>query len=433
MHQTKNVSRRNFFQQMAGSAAAVIAGLSMVESTFAEVLETIKKLDPPDGEAWHFDGGYWAKVREQFMLEEGFGYLNNGTLGPTPTPVYEAMVEHWRLMAINPHENSQILQDRQENLRFKAAQFLDVSPDEVAITRNTTEGNTILCHGLDDLKQGDEILISAFEHNSCKQTWLREAKRRGYQVKEVSYNNPPNGPDEILNAFDEAITSRTRIIHIANPTGGYGCIQPVKELAELAHSKNILFFIDGAHAPGMFRFSLREWDVDAFACNAHKWLCGPAGSGLLYVRQNLQDRIWPNISILARNPGGARKYSYSVGRRPWPAVAALSNTLDFHLAIGRERTERRLRALGSYLREEAAKIAKVEVYTSNDPKLSAGISRIGIEGVSGRKLAQYLRQRYDVYIPGGSTSVRFSSNYYNTFEQVDRVLQGLKELALGAA
>ena len=83
------------------------------------------------------------------MLEKDFAYMNNGTLGPTPRPVYEAMIEYWRLMAVNPHENSQIFQDRVDQIRTKVAGFLGVSADEIAITRNTTEGNTTLCRGLD--------------------------------------------------------------------------------------------------------------------------------------------------------------------------------------------------------------------------------------------------------------------------------------------
>jgi len=123
--------------------------LPQVKEMFAQSLGEVRQA----GEAWREngkrDGGYWAKVRNQFMLEKDFAYMNNGTLGPTPRPVYEAMIEYWRLMAVNPHENSQIFQDRVDQIRTKVAGFLGVSADEIAITRNTTEGNTTLCRGLD--------------------------------------------------------------------------------------------------------------------------------------------------------------------------------------------------------------------------------------------------------------------------------------------
>ncbi len=416
-------SRRRWLQRLAGSSAAAAATLTQVKQSFAAALQAVA---PPEG--WRNDDGYWEKVRHQFMLEPGFAYLNTGTLGPTPRPVYEALTEYWRLMAVNPNENSNIFQERQERIRMKAASFLGAGVEEVAITRNTTEGNTVLCQGL-DLKQGDEILHTAFEHGSLRQTWARQARRFGLVVKEVRFPAPPTKA-QILTAFEAAITPRTRVIHFANPLGGSGTFMPVKELAQLAHSKNILCFVDGAHCIGMVQFNVASWDIDGFACNAHKWLCGPAGAGLLYVKQSVQDRIWPVVAIGPQK--GARKYD-QLSRRPWPCVAALEDTLDFQLAIGRARLEQRTRALGSYLRAKAAEIPKVKVYTPADPSMSCGSTSLGIEGVSGQVLKEYLRQKYDAYIPSGGTAVRISTHYFNTFEQVDRVLKALRELSTGRA
>jgi selenocysteine lyase/cysteine desulfurase len=426
-----HVSRRSFFHKFAVGSALAVTTLGQVKDIFAQALHEVREAADASGQDRHRDGGFWAKVRKQFMLEKDFTYMNTGTLGPTPKPVYEAMIEYWRLMAVNPNENSQIFQDRVDKIRIKAADFLGVSHDEIAITRNTTEGNTTLCHGL-DLKQGDEILISAFEHASNRETWRRQAKRFGLVVQEVQFPIPPQSPDVILKAFEHAVTSRTRVIHVANPLPGTGCFLPVKELAQLARSKNILCFVDGAHSIGMVQFSLKDWGVDGYACNAHKWLTGPAGSGILFIKENIQDRIWPNIGLWRDPPKGARKYE-AFGRRPWPVVAALEDTLDFQNALGRHRIEQRTRELGMYLRNKAAQIPGVRVDTPTNPVMSAGISSIGIEKVSGQKLKEYLRQKYDTYVPGGGDRIRFSTHYYNTFEQIDRVLQALKDLATGVA
>ena len=423
------VSRRSFFNGvLKGSALA--GTLTEVKSAFAQ---SIHKLNGESGKnhgGWETDDGYWEKVRKQFMLEEGFAYLNTGTLGPTPRVVVTAMNEYWRLMAVNPNENSLIFQDRQEQIRIKAAAFVGVTPDEIAITRNTTEGTTILTHGL-DLKPGDEVLITKYEHNSLRETRHRHAKRFGYVVKEVEFPMPPTN-QQIISAFEAAITPRTRVLHFANPLGGYGCFTPAKQLAALAHSKNILCFIDGAHCPGMVQLNISDWGVDGFACNSHKWLCGAAGAGLLYVKRDLQDRIWPNISIAHGDPKGARKYD-DLSRRPWPVVAAFEDILDFHLAIGRARLEQRTRALGSYLRRNAAEIPKVKILTPMDPTMSCGSTTLGIEGVPGGKLREYLRQKYDAYVPSGRDTLRISTNFFNTFEQCDRVLKALKELSTGVA
>ena len=430
-------SRRGFFQKFLGGSAAT-ASLLQVRAAFAQSIGKLHQDATPWREDWQYDGGYWQKVREKFLLEKGFTYMNNGTLGPTPRPVYEAMVEYWRLMAVNPHENSEIFQRGVEQTRAKAAEFLGVTADEIAITRNTTEGNTILCQGL-DLKPGDEVLLTAYEHSSNRETWRRQAKRYGLVVKQVKFPIPPDNPSLILDAFEDAITPRTRVMHFANPLGSTGCFMPVKQLAEMAHRRNILCFVDGAHSIGHVVFSLKDWDVDGFACNAHKWLTGPAGSGILYVKEDVQDRVWPNISLVPwdRPPKGARKYSLSVGRRPWPVVAALEDTLDFQNALGRSRIEQRTRGLGTYLRRKAADIPGVRLYTPSDPSMSAGITNLGVENVPGRRLKEYLRQKYDIYVPGGSSrpgaAVRISTHYYNTFEQVDKVLKALSELSSGAA
>lgn len=425
-----DLSRRDFLGRFAGGSAAAMMTMGQAKMLFAQALHAVRPAAGVEHD-WSADGGYWEKVRKQFMLEEGFAYLNTGTLGPTPRPVWEVMNEYWRLMAMNPHEKSLIFQDHVEQIRVKVANFLGATPDEIAITRNTTEGNTILCHGL-DLKPGDEILITAYEHASNRETQLRHAKRHGLIVTEVQFPMPPRSPQVILDAFAAVITPRTRVIHLANPLGGYGCFTPVKQLAEMAHAKNILCFVDGAHATGMVHFNLKEWNVDGFACNSHKWLCGPAGAGVLYVKREVQERVSPVIAIWRNEPTGARKYD-ELSRRPWPTVMTFEDIIDFHTAIGAARIEQRTRALGTYLRSQAAEIPKVKVYTPSDPEMSCGSTTVGIEGVSGARLKEYLRQKYDAYVPGGTDRVRISTHYFNTFEQVDRVLAALRDLSSGAA
>ena len=183
--------------------------------------------------------------------------------------------------------------------------------------------------------------------------------------------------------------------------------------------------------------------MDTYATTCHKWLCSPAGTGLLYVRREVQERIWPNI--VTENWWSfkdARKYEH-VSRRPWPVVAALEDAIDFQNAIGRDRIESRIRALSSHFRSRAAEIPHVKLYTSNDPRLSGAMTSLGMDNVAPVKLREYLRQRYDVYTaerskgvkypadPHGVEGIRVSLHYYNTFEQVERVLQGLRELSSG--
>ena len=423
-------SRRRFIAR----SGAAFASLAAAKAAFAQTVKQVA--------AWNTDDGYWGKLRNKFLLEKGLGYLNNGTVGPTPVPVYENLVTYWRLMAENPNENSAVLQGRMDAIRTKAAQFLGASPDEIAILRNCTEGNSLVAQGI-DLKAGDEVLIGYLEHDSNRQPWLLKAKRHGIIVKEVPIRTPPKSPEEILSAFESAITPRTRAIaatHCDTVTGTYA---PIKEIAALAHSKGLLCFADGAQVPGMVPVNVRDLGVDTYATTSHKWLCSPAGTGLLYVRNEVQDRIWPNV--VTENWStvkGARKYE-QVSRRPWPVVAALEDTIDFHNAIGRARIEQRVRALSTYLRAQAAEIPHVHLYTSNDPRLSGAMTSLGMDNVPPQRLREYLRQRFDIYTaerakgsrypadPHGVDGIRISTHFYNTFEQVERVLHGLRELSNG--
>ena len=439
MHNIDDYSRRGFLGKLRGTAAGGLT-LAAAKAAFAQSMNQISELT----KAWDADEGYWAKIRERFLLEKDFGYLNNGTVGPTPRPVYDNMVQYWQMMAENPNENSAILQERVDAIREKASAFLGATPAEVAILRNATEGNNLVCQGI-DLKAGDEVLIGYLEHDSNRQPWQVKAKRHGIVVKEVPIGTPAKSPEEIRNAFEAAITPRTRVISVAHCDTVTGTFSPIREIAALAHSKNILCFADGAQALGMVQLNVKDLGVDTYATTCHKWLCSPAGAGLLYVRKELQERIWPNI--VTENWWtftDARKYEH-ISRRPWPVVAALEDALDFQLAVGRARIERRMRSLASYFRSHAAEIPGVHLYTSNAPKLSGGLTSLSVENVAPEKLREYLRQRYDLYTaarskgmrypadPHGVTGIRISTHYYNTFEQVDRALQGLRDLAQGKA
>ena len=433
-------SRRQFLNRIVGGAAITTLTFDGVKAAFAQSLQPIAEASND----WRMDEGYWEKIRQQFLLDEGFAYLNNGTVGPTPGPVYSAMVRYWRMMAENPNENSAILQGRMRMIREKVARFVGADPDEIAILRNTTEGNSLVCQGI-DLKQGDEVLIGYLEHESVRQPWQLRARRHGVVIKEVAIGTPPKSPEEILNAFADAITPRTKLIHVAQSDTVIGAYTPVKELAKLAHSKGLLCFVDGAQVLGMFPVNVHDLGVDTYSATAHKWLDAPAGSALLYVRRESQDRIWPNI--VTENwytYKDARKYE-CLSRRPWPVVAALEDAIDFQLAITPRRIEQRVRSLASHLRIRAAEIPHVKIYSSNDPRLSGGITSLGLDNVPPARMIEYLRQRFDVYVaarargnrypadPHGVDGIRVSTHYYNTFEQVDRVLQALKDLSSGKA
>lgn len=430
----EGLSRRSFLRRVPGLGAAGLTAAGVQAAAAREV-------EKP--RVWKIDAGYWERVRRDFHLEKGFGYLNTGTLGATPAPVLKAMQQYWRLMAENPNENSAVLQGRQESIRAKLAQFIGADAAEVAIVRNASEANSLVCQGI-DLARGDEVLLGTLEHDSVRQPWALKAKRHGVVVKDVPIGTPAASPHAIVEAFERAITPRTKLINVAHCDTVTGTITPLKELAALARRRGLLICADGAQMLGAMRVNVHDLGVDTYAATCHKWLASPAGTGVLYVRKDVQERIWP--SVVTENwwtYSDARKYD-RLSRRPWPVVAALEHALDFQLALGPARIEQRINELGRYFRAEAARIPHVVLYTPQAPDMSAGITSLGLDNVAPERAREYLRLRYDVYTaarakgerypadPYGVSGFRVSTHYYNTYEEVDRVLAGLRTLANGA-
>jgi selenocysteine lyase/cysteine desulfurase len=187
----------------------------------------------PQGRGDASDEDFWTEVRSRFPISRERGvYLNTGTLGPTPYPVLEATVDHLRATAgvFRPTEYSL------EKLRKTAAGFLGATPHEIVITRNATEAMNFVANGL-ELAAGDEILTSDHEHIGGLCCWQLAAKRHGLTLTVVPLPVPPREPGEIVDAFERAITPRTRVVSLSHVTFTTGLRTPVEEIARLCRER----------------------------------------------------------------------------------------------------------------------------------------------------------------------------------------------------
>ena len=237
------VSRRHFLHTVAaGSAGALAAGrIANAETVPGGGIEAIRAAQAGDVS----DAEFWATVRREFLISDELAYMNAGTLGPMPKPVYYAVVDSYRALAADPGRANTRHHGAQEDVRAKMAAFVNADPTEIALTRNTTEGMSFIVNGL-DLAAGDEVLLSFHEHPGGLQPWKLKAKRTGVVVKELPFPIPTRDPSDIVNLFADAITPRTRVISVSHVTFPTGCMLPVRELADLARSRGILTLIDGA-------------------------------------------------------------------------------------------------------------------------------------------------------------------------------------------
>ena len=426
----KGYSRRDFVKYLFAGSALTLSALNKLN---ASIYQSITSLNEKYIEDESPDGVYWDALSKHFLFQDGLIMMNNGTVGPMPKPVFHTLMKYFRVQVTNPFDVYAFIPRKKEEVRTKLAEFIHASPDEVAITRNTTEGMNFVANGL-DMEEGDEVLLSSMEHPGGIHPWRLKEKRYGIKIIEVPIGLPPKSVDEIVSAFEKAITPRTKVISISHTVFISGLIAPLKELSQMAHEKDVLVLADSAHGVGMLDLDMRRLGIDFFASSPYKWLGAPTGRGLLYVRKEAQDRLWPTIASSGwdRYPD-ARKFE-TLGQRADALTFALGEAIDFQNAIGRERIERRIKTLAGYLKRELKKIPGVKLHTSEDPYLSGGLTAFSVEDIEPEKIVNYMREKYNIVVrtignkTQGTYGVRVSTHVYVSLKHIDMFLEGIRHL-----
>jgi len=421
------LNRRNFMRRLTGNLAAApsLAALASVRAraSMANVEQA--------GTAAASEEDFWTKVRAEFLLDPHVAYLNNGTLGPTPRPVLYTLIERYQKMAMNTGPENSLESQLAEDVRKKAAAFINANVDEIALTHNTTEGMSFVANGL-DLKAGDEILLTFHEHPGGLQPWRLKAKRHGVVLKELKFPLPLTETAAALNLFSDAITPRTKVISFSHTTYQTGTMMPAKQICALARSKGIPSLVDAAHPLGQMQIDMKDIGADYYCMSPHKWLDAPTGTGLMYMRRESQDRVWPTMGTSGWDDpkrGAARFDRHS--QRAWPLVLAFGAAMDFQNAIGRERIEKRARMLHSRLREKVAALPGVTIYTSPHAELSCALLTFSLANINNQDIVDTLLARHGTYvrtIQYDLNAVRVSTHHYNTERQVDRLVEGLQDI-----
>lgn len=422
------IDRRGFVRSvLAGSAAAVAATQPRTVAPALSAQEAFQ-----DGES------YWTHLRWQFLIPEDQAYFNTGTLGASPRAVVDAVADHlryveeslalWDYSTDRPERLAGYRPER--GLRQKLADYIHADLDEVGLTVNATMAMNTVANGL-DLKPGDEVLITDKEHPGGRTGWDLKQKRYGIVVREVAVPTTVQGPDEIVRAFEAAITPRTRVMAVPHIISGPGIILPVKRLCALARAHGIFTSVDGAQAVGHLHVDVRDLGCDAYFSSPHKWMLAPKGNGFLYIRRDAQERVWTLLASSQWNnykDGMFRLMQW--GTLNQSLLRGLEAAVDFMNAIGRDRVEARVRVLGSSLRKGLSGIAGVAVVTPMHPELSAGITHWGVEGLSGRQLQDELWTRRKIRVrAGGEKVVRQSTHIYNSLAEIDATIAIAKVLA----
>ncbi len=371
------------------------------------------------------DEDFWAEVALAFTVDRSMINLNNGGVSPAPAAVQEAMKRHLDFSNSTPPSVAlwEILEPRRESVRQQVARHWDVSPDEIAFTRNASESLQICQFGL-HLAPGDEVLTTDQDYPRMLSTFRQRARREGIVLQQLALPVPCEDEDQIVRLFEQNITPRTRLILMCHMINLTGQILPVRRVVAMARRHDIPVIVDGAHALAHFPFTLAELECDYYGTSLHKWLFAPHGTGLLYVRADRIENLWPLMAADATLDGDIRKFE-QIGTHPAANTLAIAEAMTFHRSLGDERKAARLR----YLRDRwALRLTsysdQVRLHTSLRPAFSCGIATVQIEGTDSGDLAAWLRRRHGIVVTPirheQFEGIRVSPSVYTTPEEVDR-------------
>src|SRR5208337_2599323 len=423
------IDRRHFLSAAAAGFALSSSCFSLRGSLFAQ-LETV----PPLPGRSLFDkneDAYWADLRKQFLIPEDEIYLNNGTVGSSPAPVLRAVFDAYstteKMDQQDPEDYPIWGYAAWNEFRDPLSEFVGCHRDEIALLRNATEANSYIANGI-DLKAGDEVLMTDQEHPGGEHPWNLKAKRYGIVVKRVTLPRPVKDAAQVLNLFNDAITPRTRVIFFSHITTFSGVVLPAKELSALARSKGILSAVDGAHVPGMMRLNLSEIGCDMYSSSPHKWLQAPKGSGFLYVRDEVIDRLWNTIATEGWDDVKIRAERFQrIGSSNVPALWGLRASIQLANEIGMDRIERRHRQLCDYILAAMVKRG-AQSWTSPDPSMRCAIATVNVPPIVRMDLETWLWKEKKIRIRGAEPNkLRLSTPYYLSMQNIDRFLDAFDE------
>ena len=427
------LSRRSVLR-LAGSAAG--AAFAVRNYGIDEVAAATAAVESRSPEEVAADETYWREIQFAFTLDRSLINLNNGNSCPSPTVVHEAYKRYLDSSNQAPVYHRGLIERNIETARRRLAAEFGADPEEIAITRNASESLQIAQNGL-DFKPGDEIITTEQDYGRMLTTWDQRARRDKIKVTRLDFPCPTTQAD-LLQRFEKAITSQTRVLHFCHITNQSGQLFPVRDLSRLARQRGITTIVDGAHAMGHFPFKLRDLEMDFYGVSLHKWLLAPTGTGLLYVRKDRIASTWPLQAAPERRDNDIRKFE-EIGTSPAATKAAINEAIAFQQAIGIERKAARLRYLTLRWANELKKNPRIKLHSSLEPGQTWGLAVVSINGVDSNKLVTHLWDKYRIVIvsvghdnektPSLSYhGLRVTPNIYTPLEEVDTFVEAMQNV-----
>lgn len=422
------LDRRQFMavvSQPLGAAAA----LAFLHPRRALAIAEVANRYPGSAEEVAGDETFWAEIQRAFVVDRTVVNLNNGGVSPSPAAVQEAQRRYQEYSNAAPaYTMWRVLEPQRETVRENLARFFGCDAEEVALTRNTSEGLETCQFGF-DLKAGDEVLTSNQDYPRMITTFKQRERREGIVLKQISLPTPAEDPDQVVRAFEAAITPKTRLILVSHMIFLTGQVLPVRQVVAMGRRRGIPVLVDGAHTFAHLAFTQADLDCDYYATSLHKWLFAPHGTGMLYVRREKIRGLWPLMAAPPELDGNIRKFE-EIGTHPAAPYLAIGEALAFTTGIGPRRKEARLRYLRDRWATRLSRHARVRLHTSLKPGLSCGLALVELEGVDSGRLADYLWAKHRIIVAAIKhdefEGIRVAPSVYTTLDEIDQFCEAIE-------
>jgi len=376
---------------------------------------------------------FWASIRAKYRLKPDYINLESGYYSLQAQPVLEAFIA--KVREVN-YEASYYLRTKQvpdkAATRDKLAAMAGCAPEELCITRNTTESLDTVIAG-HDWKSGDEAVMCEQDYGHILAMFRLQARRFGMVNKVVSLPIDPASDDEIVQLYASAVTPRTRLVMVPHVVNITGQILPVRKIVDMAHAKGVDVMVDGAHAFAHFDYKISDLGCDYYGASLHKWLGSPLGSGILYVRRDKIPALWPIFGDWRMTQDADIMKLNHTGTHPVHTDLAISSAIAFHNAIGTHRKEARLRYLQNYWSSKVRAMPNVVMYTPRDPARSCAIANVGIKGMDPLVLAKSLLEKDRVFTVGydqaGVHGIRVTPHVFTQPKELDTFVAAIARYA----
>ena len=419
------MQKRQFIKDLVLTGIAMPLGFSGMAKAFANH-EAQSPL------ALAEDNAFWEQIRQQYILKPDYINLENGYYNFLPQPILNKYIEH--IKEIN-YQGSYYMRTVQWENKQKSvialSEIAGCSPDELIITRNTTESLDTIIGGI-HWQAGDEAIMAEQDYGAMLDMFKLVSERHGVVNKIISVPNHPKDDAEIVALYKNAITPKTKVILVSHMINITGQILPIKKISEMAHQYGVQVMVDGAHAFAHIQFSIADLGCDYYAASLHKWLSVPLGAGILFVKKEHIKNIWPLFGDNEKDQNKIKRINHT-GTHPVHTDLTIPDSIAYYQMIGPAKKEARLRYLQQYWTSKVKDNSNIILNTPTTPDRSCAISNVGIKNMKPAILAERLMKEHKIFTVAidyaNVQGCRITPNLYTTTKELDVFVAALNTLS----